>query len=125
MNCYKMGNRIKAECTVCKKTIDKKKRFCSENCQNTFINNLNRLTRIVKKLFDKGNSTEKIAETFNIHEYEVKRILKRATSVLNPEMRDNILPEENANKLSFARFEKLTSKKYVKPSRIYVDGEEF
>ena len=120
-----MGNKLKSECTVCKKPIDKKKRFCSRSCQNTFINNLNRLTRIVKKLFDRGNSIEKIAETFNIHEYEVKRLLRRATSVLNPEMRDNVLPEDNANKLSFSKFEKLTSKKYVKPAKIYVDGEEF
>ncbi len=120
-----MGNRLKSECIVCKKPIDKKKRFCSIDCQNTFINNLNRLTRVVKKLYDKGNHVDKIAETFNIHAYEVKRLLKRATSVLNPEMRDNVLPDENKNTLSFSRFEKLTAKKYVKPTKIYVDGEEF
>jgi len=80
---------------------------------------------MIKKLYDKNNSVTKIAETFNIHEYEVKRLLRRATSVLNPEMRDNVLPEENPNKLSFSKFEKLTSKKYVKPAKIYVDGEEF
>ena len=80
---------------------------------------------MVKKLYDKFHSIEKIAETFNIHEYEVKRLIRRATSVLNPEMRDNVLPEDNNNKISFSKFEKLTSKKYVKPTKIYVDGEEF
>ncbi|MHA1783625.1 MAG: hypothetical protein ACTSVY_11585 [Candidatus Helarchaeota archaeon] len=121
-----MGNKIKAECTVCKKKIDKKKRFCSRECENAFINNLNRLTRIVKKLYDKGFSIEEISDRFNIYYHEVKRLIKRATSVLNPEMIAINLPENSdKNIISFSKFEKLTSKKYIKPAKIYVDGEEF
>ena len=120
-----MGNKLKAECIVCRKKIDKKKRYCSRECQNAFINNYNRLTRMVRKLHEKGVDIETIAETFNIYTHEVKRLLRRATSVLNPEMREIQLPDEKENVISFAKFEKLTSKKYVKPVKIYVDGEEF
>ena len=120
-----MGNKLKNECIVCKKKIDKKRRYCSIECKNAFINNYNRLTRMIRKLYDKGVDIETIAETFNIYNHEVKRLLKRATSVLNPDMRDIQLPDESKNVISFSKFEKLTSKKYVKPVRIYVDGEEF
>lgn len=80
---------------------------------------------MVRKLYDRGVDIDTIAETFNIYNHEVKRLLKRATSVLNPDMRDIQLPDESKNLISFAKFEKLTSKKYVKPVKIYVDGEEF
>ncbi|NHI94136.1 MAG: hypothetical protein EAX96_16720 [Candidatus Lokiarchaeota archaeon] len=76
-------------------------------------------------MYDRGIGIEEIAETFNIYNHEVKRLLKRATSVLNPDMRDIQLPDESKNIISFAKFEKLTSKKFVKPVKIYVDGEEF
>lgn len=130
-----MGRKVIPNCLVCgKKLQNRKTRFCNEACENTFLNYRNKLANLLKRLHDLGASCEYLTSTFNLTELEVKQFILRASTVINPAVRESLMPktapketeeEREMKLLSFARFEKLTSNKYLKPKKVFVNGQEW
>ena len=132
-----MGRKIKPTCLVCGKYLSKRsQRFCSEKCENAFLNYRNKLANILKRLYQLGATCEWLANKFNLTELEVREFILRASTVLNPAVRSSLMPEdapqesneelEQKRKLmSFAKFEKMTANKYIRPKKVFINGKEW
>ncbi len=94
------------------------------------------MANLLKRFYQLGATCEWLATKFNLTEIEVREFIIRASTVLNPAVRESLMPhdapkesEEELEKkkqfISFSKFEKLTTHKYVKPKKIYVDGKEW